>query len=117
LCRTPGQEVTPEMIHIINTTPMPIELHQKTPIRVLHRRNLDVRMRKIISMTAIPAKKSKEMFVLNVETEAGTYVKEFVHGDLGRTKPSVGDLIGYPTEILSLDVDAVKLNWPPVIDD
>jgi tRNA pseudouridine synthase 10 len=117
LCHTPGREVTPEILQILNTAPMPIVLHQKTPIRVLHRRNLDVRLRKILSMSAKPAMKSKEMFILSVKTEAGTYVKEFVHSDLGRTVPSVADLIGVQTEILSLDVDAVELDWPPVIDD
>jgi tRNA U54 and U55 pseudouridine synthase Pus10 len=28
-------------------------------------------------------------FLLDLETEAGTYVKEFVHGDMGRTQPSL----------------------------
>jgi hypothetical protein len=32
-------------------------------------------------------------FHLFVTTSAGTYVKEFVHGDLGRTTPSVGSLL------------------------
>ena len=28
-------------------------------------------------------------FKINMTTQAGTYVKEFVHGDLGRTEPSL----------------------------
>ena len=28
-------------------------------------------------------------FLLYIETSAGTYVKEFVHGDLGRTQVSL----------------------------
>ena len=52
----------------------------------------------------------------NLVTSAGTYVKEFVHGDLGRTRPSVGELLGaggggggggsarVSADILSLDV-------------
>ena len=32
-------------------------------------------------------------FHLFLTTSAGTYVKEFVHGDLGRTTPSVGSLL------------------------
>ena len=35
---------------------------------------------------------------------AGTYVKEFVHGDLGRTSPSVCSLLGCQADILQLDV-------------
>ena len=33
------------------------------------------------------------------------YVKEFVHGDFGRTKPSLGDLLNTETDILELDVE------------
>ena len=42
---------------------------------------------------------------------AGTYIKEFVHGDLGRTIPNVGQLLTirngkgvYQFDILQLDV-------------
>jgi tRNA pseudouridine synthase 10 len=38
---------------------------------------------------------------------AGMYVKEFVHGDFGRTVPSVGSLLGCKADILQLDVEAV----------
>jgi tRNA pseudouridine synthase 10 len=51
-----------------------------------------------------------------LETQAGTYIKEFVHGDFGRTTPSVGQLMGLePNQvgILQLDVEAVDLEWPP----
>ena len=38
---------------------------------------------------------------------AGTYIKEFVHGDLGRTSPSIGSLLGSEADILQLDVTQV----------
>ncbi|GLT99915.1 hypothetical protein SLE2022_173190 [Rubroshorea leprosula] len=41
---------------------------------------------------------------------AGTYIKEFVHGDLGRTHPSVGSILGCRAEILQLDVTDVKMD-------
>lgn len=34
-----------------------------------------------------------------------SYVKEFVHGDFGRTKPNLGDLLNSETDILQLDVE------------
>ena len=44
-------------------------------------------------------------FVLFVLSSAGTYIKEFVHGDLGRTVPNVGTLLGgNSVDILQLDV-------------
>lgn len=55
------------------------------------------------------------LFELNVVTQAGTYVKEFVHGDFGRTKPSVGDIINAKVDILALDVVSIDLDWPKEI--
>ena len=37
-------------------------------------------------------------------SSAGTYIKEFVHGDLERTKPNVGSILGSEVDILQLDV-------------
>ena len=45
---------------------------------------------------------------VSMRTEAGTYIKEFVHGDLGRTTPNVGSLIGKEVDILQLDVGSLK---------
>lgn len=38
----------------------------------------------------------------------GTYIKQFVHGDLNRTVPNVGTLIGKEVDILQLDVGSLK---------
>ena len=42
-----------------------------------------------------------------------SYIKEFIHGDLGRTTPSLGKLVGCDADILELDVLDVELAWPP----
>lgn len=34
-----------------------------------------------------------------------SYIKEFVHGDFGRTKPNLCDLLKSETDILELDVE------------
>ena len=39
-----------------------------------------------------------------VRTEAGAYIKELVHGDLGRTNPSLTSLLGVPVDLIALDV-------------
>lgn len=41
----------------------------------------------------------------------GTYIKEFVHGDLGRTVPSIGSLLNCRADILQLDVTNVEDKW------
>ena len=57
-----------------------------------------------------------QYLTLRLLTDAGTYVKEWVHGDMGRSKPSVCDLLGrYDIDIVRLDVANVHLTWP--IDD
>ncbi|KAJ7375870.1 Putative tRNA pseudouridine synthase Pus10 [Desmophyllum pertusum] len=88
-----------------------LKIFQKTPLRVLHRRPLAVRERYIYNMT--PELIDSHYFNLFLKTQAGTYVKEFVHGDFGRTKPSLGDLLKTETDILQLDVESVDVDWPP----
>ena len=109
-----------------------LDIVQKTPLRVLHRRPLASRVRRIHAMrsrwltpdevkhireNAINSGASdtshiNDLFILDVKTQAGTYVKEFVHGDFGRTKPNLGDMLGGEFDIAALDVTAVNLNWP-----
>ena len=92
-----------------------LKLMQKTPIRVLHRRPLAVRERVVHSLGAKSV--NEHHFMLYLSTEAGTYIKEFVHGDFGRTTPSLGELLGAPCDILELNVESVELDWPPKTDD
>uniref|UniRef100_H2YW73 tRNA pseudouridine(55) synthase n=1 Tax=Ciona savignyi TaxID=51511 RepID=H2YW73_CIOSA len=93
-------------------------IHQNTPIRVLHRRPLASRPRCIHRMSAhTHSEGDNRLFTLHLCTQAGTYVKEFVHGDFGRTKPSLRDFVGAEVDILSLDVESVDVKWPPAITD
>ena len=43
-------------------------------------------------------------FTLEIRTEAGTYVKEWVEGDGGRTEPNLAGLVGVPLKVSFLDV-------------
>ncbi len=84
-----------------------LQLDQKTPLRVLHRRSLMSRDNVIHWMRS--ERLNSRFFILRVCTSAGTYVKEFVHGDMGRTRPSVGELLGCEADILQLDVEGVVM--------
>ncbi|CAN0236997.1 unnamed protein product [Discosporangium mesarthrocarpum] len=77
-------------------------VQQRTPIRVLHRRTLMSRPKSVYCMEAEWI--NAHFFVLNVTTSGGTYIKEFIHGDLGRTNPSIASLLGCQADILQLDV-------------
>lgn len=83
---------------------------QRTPIRVLHRRSPLEREKIIHWMKIEKIAGSSQYFLLHLCTQAGTYIKEFVHGDLGRTHPSVGSILGCRAEILQLDVTEVKMD-------
>ncbi|XP_078448203.1 pseudouridine synthase family protein [Wolffia australiana] len=87
-----------------------MEITQRTPIRVLHRRSPMERKRMIHWMTAERISGSSQYFLLHLCTQAGTYIKEFVHGDFGRTHPNMGSLLGCRAEILQLDVTDVKMD-------
>jgi len=80
----------------------PVQLKQLTPLRVLHRRTLMVRDRAVYRISAV--RLASRFLQLDLSTQAGTYVKEFVHGDFGRTTPNVGSLLGCAADILQLDV-------------
>ena len=77
-------------------------LNQHTPTRVLARRTDMLRKRTVykISAQAISGGRLK----LHILAEAGTYIKEFIHSDVGRTKPSVSSTLGCSAACDSLDV-------------
>lgn len=89
-------------------------LQQKTPLRVLHRRTAATRERLIHTLSAEIL--SNNLFKLHLTTQAGTYIKEFVHSDFGRTTPSLGEILGSECDIINLDVESVDVDWPPRIN-
>lgn len=102
--------ISDELISKLNAM-TEIELQQKTPIRVLHRRPLLTRVRKVHTIS-IKRIKEKDCYELDLETQAGTYIKEFVHGDFGRTNPSLRTIFDLPVDILELDVTSIDMVWP-----
>ncbi|XP_053622175.1 putative tRNA pseudouridine synthase Pus10 [Plodia interpunctella] len=123
--KTPSDPVTvtPQDIANINSyrntppsNPAAVIICQRTPIRVLHRRPLLARQREILSLKAETVPDHPQLFTLHIQTSAGTYVKEWVHGELGRCKPSLRDAIQASVDILALDVAKVHLNWPSQAD-
>lgn len=87
-----------------------MEIVQNTPVRVLHRRSPLERKRIIHWMEIEKVEGSSNYYLLHLCTQAGTYIKEFVHGDLGRTNPSIGSMLRCRAEILQLDVTDVKMD-------
>jgi len=47
---------------------------------------------------------SEATATVQVRGESGIYVKELIHGDRGRTQPSMAELLGRSCEVVELDV-------------
>lgn len=77
-------------------------IEQKTPIRVLHRRADKTRKRTVVDIGIESF--DKNIARLKITGESGIYVKELIHGDEGRTKPSIAEYLDVKCQIRSLDV-------------
>ena len=81
-------------------------IEQRTPERVEHRRADKVRKREVYE---IDYEKTGECQIeIDVKAEAGTYIKEMISSDGGRTEPSVAGLLGVDAECTHLDVSWVE---------
>lgn len=96
-----SKNLTEEDIDMLNSV-KDLTVIQKTPMRVMHRRTLMDRKKAILKLEA--SKINENFIILNVLASAGTYIKEFVHSDLGRTSPSLMTLLNCECDILQLDV-------------
>jgi tRNA pseudouridine synthase 10 len=77
-------------------------IRQRTPDRVMHRRADKVRERSV-------HRSSVKLYLdgtadIELLADGGLYIKELLHGDGGRTQPSLASLLGKDVEVLSLDV-------------
>ena len=85
-----------------------IAIEQRTPTRVSHRRS-DLVRKKLIH--EIQLKKLKDDSIeAFFKVQGGTYVKELISGDDGRTDPSIASKLGLTCVCKKLDVTAVYSN-------
>jgi len=83
-------------------------IHQRTPERVSRRRADLVRKRAIRDISLVG--REDGLVRINIVAEAGTYIKELLHGDSGRTEPSLASLLGTGVTVLELDVLDINCN-------
>ncbi len=86
-------------------------VEQRTPLRVVHRRADKVRVREIKS---VHAKKLNGTYSFIIRCESGTYIKELISGDDGRTCPSFSSIAGCHAKCVQLDV--IKLFDEYIVD-
>ncbi|ELQ75017.1 putative pseudouridylate synthase [Trachipleistophora hominis] len=87
-----------------------LSIMQKTPLRVLHRRTNIIRPKEI---TITKIEKFQQYLQLTIQSSAGTYIKEFITGDFGRTVPSLASLLRCWCDCLELDVLEVETKEVP----
>jgi len=101
------KKVSDEELKLLESTLTNCRVSQKTPIRVLHRR-ADKTREKYIYETKVN-KLTPKMIELRIRCQGGLYIKELVTGDMGRTKPSVSEILKVKAVPLELDVLDVNL--------
>ncbi|KAM0673037.1 hypothetical protein GVAV_003528 [Gurleya vavrai] len=80
-------------------------LNQKTPLRVLHRRPNLERKKEIEILKFIDY---GGYYEIEIRADAGTYIKEFVNGDFGRTAPSLSSLNNCYVDLTKLSVTKIE---------
>ena len=82
-----------------------VVIEQRTPNRVSHRRSDLVRKKRIhqIRMTRERDGTLQAFF----KVQGGTYIKELISGDAGRTKPSIAEVLGTVCVCKELNVTAI----------
>jgi len=87
------------------------ELSRRTVVQFTPRRikRLSPKKKRVRMVYDIHARLvSPHVFELYVRCQGGLYVKEFIHGDGGRTTPSVAEILNAQLDVLELDVLAVE---------
>ncbi|MFX1600338.1 MAG: tRNA pseudouridine(54/55) synthase Pus10, partial [Promethearchaeota archaeon] len=78
------------------------QIYQRTPYRVSHRRADKIREKFIFKIEGKWIKTN--LFEFKIETQGGTYIKELINGDEGRTSPSFSEIFEIPLVCKELDV-------------
>jgi tRNA pseudouridine synthase 10 len=87
---------------VVDLTGKEFILQQRTPTRVSSRRSDLIRERKV-TIEKIKTVTEHE-FSITIKAQSGTYIKEFISGDAGRTIPSLSSLLENECACEQLDV-------------
>ncbi|MBD3227225.1 MAG: tRNA pseudouridine(54/55) synthase Pus10 [Candidatus Lokiarchaeota archaeon] len=102
-----SSEIHENKIKNLETLLSDVKIDQRTPNRVLHRRADKVRRKKIYSFSV--SEISSNQFIATINTQGGTYIKELISGDEGRTHPNVSELLG-GVECIVQKLDVIEVD-------
>ncbi|MBY9006304.1 MAG: tRNA pseudouridine(54/55) synthase Pus10 [Candidatus Lokiarchaeota archaeon] len=95
------EEFQERFIKLINTFENK-NIDQRTPHRVAHRRADKIRDKKLFKVEGKFLKPN--LFEFIIESQGGTYIKELISGDEGRTSPSFSEILEVQLKCIELDV-------------
>jgi len=87
-----------------------VEIEQRTPHRVSHRR-ADLVRKKVIHEISLKKEKDGHLRAM-FKVQGGTYIKELISGDEGRTTPSIAEKLGIECKCAELNVTAIYSEGP-----
>ena len=97
-----GRDVSEQELKELEKQMVHLQINQRTPTRVMWRRADKVRRKTIISAEFRRISPNTASTVL--VTQGGTYIKEFISGDSGRTTPSLSESLNTTAECVELEV-------------
>ncbi|MFX1311615.1 MAG: tRNA pseudouridine(54/55) synthase Pus10 [Promethearchaeota archaeon] len=100
-----SKELFEEKVNELKQTFENQEIKQRTPFRVSHRRSDKIREKFVFKIEGKYLKSN--LFEFTVETQGGTYIKELINGDNGRTFPSFAEI--FKTELLCKELDVLQI--------
>ena len=83
-----------------------LEIEQRTPNRVAHRR-ADLIRKRMVKRMEIAEKLDAKRIKVRILAEAGTYIKELITGDKGKTVPSFSSMLECNAKCKSLVVTRI----------
>ncbi len=97
--------VTDEAIQRVIQSFQGVVIEQRTPNRVSHRRSDLVREKKVHEVQI--TRQEDGVLEAFFKVQGGTYIKELISGDEGRTRPSVAEILGTACLCKELNVTAI----------
>ena len=82
------------------------KIHQRTPYRVSHRRADKIRKKIIYQINGKYIKPN--LFEFIIKTQGGTYIKELISGDEGRTSPSFSEI--FKSNLVCKELDVLEIS-------
>jgi tRNA pseudouridine synthase 10 len=96
-----------ENMNLVKDTMGEEVLDQRTPNRVSHRRADKVRKKRIYKIEGVYLE--PDLYEFKIKTQGGTYIKELINGDEGRTSPSLTEI--FNMQLFCEELDVINIEY------